>query len=184
MMKRYFGKVWLRSRAPFSKTISITLLFLSSCKEKDSEQQKFEKKSSKTIPKNKSTIKKTITKSEGSEKKEKDSEINILKTDTKEVVDEIKDIKNIKKVTKKAETKNKVTNKEKEGTDTIKSKKIPVETPLNAPKIKARVKTSETTSTKLASKTQTKKTSEKKELKIEPLNVANEKKGEKPEPEK
>ncbi len=156
----------------------------SKLKEKDSEKQKIEKKSIKTKPKNKSTIKKTLAKSEEPENKEKDSEINLLKTDTNEVEDAIKDKKNIKKVTKKTEIKNKVTNKEKEETDTIKSKKTPVETPLTATKLKARDKTSEPRSTKLAPKTQTKKTSDKKGEKIDPLNIANEKKGKKPEPEK
>ena len=156
----------------------------SKLKEKDSEKQKIEKESIKTKPKNKSTIKKTLAKSEEPENKEKDSEINLLKTDTNEVVDAIKDKKNIKTVTKKTEIKNKVTNKEKEETDTIKSKKTPVKTPLTATKLKARDKTSEPRSTKLAPKTQTKKTSDKKGEKIDPLNIANEKKGEKPEPEK
>ncbi len=156
----------------------------SKLKEKDSEKQKIEKESIKTKPKNKSTIKKTLAKSEEPENKEKDSEINLLKTDTNEVVDAIKDKKNIKTVTKKTEIKNKVTNKEKEETDTIKSKKTPVKTPLTATKLKARAKTSEPRSSKLAPKTQNKKTSDKKGEKIDPLNIANEKKGEKPEPEK
>ncbi len=166
----------------------------SKLKEKDSERKQIEieDQSNNALPKIESSIKKTKTKSNGNKKKENDTNANLL-ANTKEEVISTKDVGNSKKVNKKTDTKNNVTKKAKDETDSNKStknkasadsKKLPVETPVIKNKIKDPTKTLETKSTKLASKTQTKKSAEKKERKIDPLNLTDEKKGEKTETEK
>ena len=166
----------------------------SKLKEKDSERKQIEieDQSNKALPKIKSSIKETKTKSNGNKKKENYTNATLL-ANTKEEVISTKDVGNSKKAKKKTDTKNKVTKKVKDETDSNKStknkasadsKKPPVETPVIKNKIKNPTKTLETKSTKLASKTLTKKSAEKKERKIDPLNLTDEKKGEKTETEK
>ena len=166
----------------------------SKLKEKDSERKQIEieDQSNKALPKIKSSIKETKTKSNGNKKKENYTNATLL-ANTKEEVISTKDVGNSKKAKKKTDTKNKVTKKVKDETDSNKStknkasadsKKPPVKTPIIKNKIKNPTKTLETKSTKLASKTLTKKSAEKKERKIDPLNLTDEKKGEKTETEK
>ena len=166
----------------------------SKLKEKDSERKQIEieDQSNKALPKIKSSIKETKTKPNGNKKKENYTNATLL-ANTKEEVISTKDVGNSKKAKKKTDTKNKVTKKVKDETDSNKStknkasadsKKPPVETPVIKNKIKNPTKTLETKSTKLASKTLTKKSAEKKERKIDPLNLTDEKKGEKTETEK
>ncbi|MBG55995.1 MAG: 30S ribosomal protein S2 [Deltaproteobacteria bacterium] len=166
----------------------------SKLKEKDSERKQIEieDQSNKALPKIKSSIKETKTKPNGNKKKENYTNATLL-ANTKEEVISTKDVGNSKKAKKKTDTKNKVTKKVKDETDSNKStknkasadsKKPPVETPVIKNKIKNPTKTLETKSTKLASKTLTKKSAEKKERKIDPLNLTDEKKVEKTETEK
>ena len=162
-------------------------------KEKNFVQKQTEEKSQNTLQKVKPAVKRIKTKAEDSEKKEIDTDINLIKADTKEKVSETKAADDTKKVTKKTETKEKVNKKEKAETDTKKStknkasvasEKVSVEKPATKPKTKAPAKTAEAKSNKSASKTQTKKPAVKTETQTDKAKVSEENKAEKTETEK
>ena len=133
-------------------------------KEKNSvqKQTETEEKSQKTLQKVKPAVKKTKTKAEDAGKKLIDTDVNLIKADTKEEV--------TKK--EKAETDTKKSTKNKAS---VASEKVSVEKPATQPKTKAPAKTSEAKSAKSASKTQTKKTAEKTETQTDNAKVPEEK---------
>ena len=144
-------------------------------KEKNFVQKQTEEKSQKTLQKVKPAVKKTKTKAENTEKQGVDTNVNLLKTSTKEKVIETISADDSKKVPKKTDTKDKVNKKEKAETDTkistnnktsVDSKKVSIEKPATKPKAKAPAKTAESKSAKSALRTQTKNPAEKTEIQI------------------
>ncbi len=155
-------------------------------KEKDSiqKQTETEVKSQKTLPKVKSSVKKSKTKAEDPEKKEIDIDVNSQQSRTKEKLTVAKVADDAKKITKKTDKKEKVT-KPKAATDTKQTTKkkasvdvvkVPAEQPATQPETKAPAKTAEAKSAKSASKTQTKYIAEKTEPQTDKTKVTKAKK--------